>query len=1441
MNSISIYLALNGEAGALRAPRRLASLRLGESPRVRQRLSLTAGQEQWLTRLLGFLRDYLWLTFAMAVLLNSPRILGHDVDEPRNENVSFGDQVTGVLGFAHRLSKLAGDLDPWGSGAQHTVLLDTVSFAIESGPAQLRLVSAPSSGSNHSSAERLVFELAFANDQPGTTVGVLRIVARVKPEEAGGETYRYTWTIRITANSVADNYRILSVTRRPRNAAGAEVHERDGELQVLYRLDGLALPDQISPKISAYWLFADSSVTLIKSEAASHAPGIHEFLVDMLSVRAVPNGAVAIMAIVDPIPAEPDKKDNGGAVYMPEYKVQSLQWLADGSVSCRYSVFGETLYRDNPKIAVWWSEPSAGKNAIPTLVSSAFNRKVPIRLDQPGIPSRNLSTAIFPMHETPGTYEFTIRGLLAPWYFDGKDKTLDLKVELDSGNDAPERDESNNTASIPVAPISYELIDAPAHGDSLRRVYLWMKPHRPWLAKWANRYAVDPRAIAAAIAWEAAVNVADRWRGSLVNLGYGPGKMRGIFDSLDPFNEVVGHQVEQLGYLKPVDPYTRSKLVKKPSTCLQYIAAVLNAYAVEAENQPLLVPDSTLQIPYRIRNRPDLLCHFYQGTGVEPREIVETQYFKNKRLVCAPNDCIEGDTQSIPSNYYPDRQLIPMSLWIKQNRKYLNDLVRGLKYSPGKPPQPGVVGPVNIHPIDGKLPPLIRCCGGTTMELTPEGDYAKKATRRNLLPADAPVEEVEDVDWSPPEWNPDIAAEEGLSIEQSVLPSLRIERSAADAWQLAWSPDPLLRLESSLDLVNWTPVEGSLGAEKQIIRPDSTGRFFQLGFAPEAEADPELETPPLTDPVTGLLTTAPLPRSPADGRLHVSRLPRFRWTAVEGATGYRLLITPLDSGRNPVWFDVPASTASEISFSSPTDLGAGLDFQWQVAARNNAGLGPYSSALQFTTDDAYPVERLSPTDGAVNVSIHAVLRWQAVPSADGYDFEVLDDGRLVAGYGINYSGGPYRDTSVALDLDYGHTYRWRVRPRLLPQGNLWSAYTSFTTQDSPGSPTLLFPDSGDLNVPVRATLEWGGVTGARGYDYEVLDGDKVVAGYGVTYSGPYPETYVELSLEYGKVYRWRVRARVLPQDNPWSEYRSFQTRPVPPPPSLISPADGAGDLEASVRLVWASVEGAEGYDYEVWDAAGRFAGYGITYSGPYRATSVTLDHFVYGQTYYWKVRARVLAENNAWSETRSFVIGKPPVTTLKSPANHATGLGRKTTLVWSPVDHADGYDFEVWTDAGLVAGYGITYSGGPYRSTSVDLVLDPGTTYYWHARPRVLPQGNVWTETWTFSTKPESSTSVPGVPVLISPAKDATGVHRPTTIEWLGDKNASSYDYEIRYAPSDGGSRQLVDSGNTTATSHVSTALASGRNYYWRVRAIGPGGVSAWSKEWHFTTRTTAN
>jgi len=96
------------------------------------------------------------------------------------------------------------------------------------------------------------------------------------------------------------------------------------------------------------------------------------------------------------------------------------------------------------------------------------------------------------------------------------------------------------------------------------------------------------------------------------------------------------------------------------------------------------------------------------------------------------------------------------------------------------------------------------------------------------------------------------------------------------------------------------------------------------------------------------------------------------------------------------------------------------------------------------------------------------------------------------------------------------------------------------------------------------------------------------------------------------------------------------------------------------------------------------------------------------------------------------------------------------------------------------------------------------------------------------------STSVPTVPVLITPSNATTKVIIPPNLKWSTAAGAASY--QVQVSASSDFTSTIFDQSNIIATTVQVIGSTNSTLYYWRVRAANTFGSSDWSTIWSFTT-----
>jgi hypothetical protein len=257
-----------------------------------------------------------------------------------------------------------------------------------------------------------------------------------------------------------------------------------------------------------------------------------------------------------------------------------------------------------------------------------------------------------------------------------------------------------------------------------------------------------------------------------------------------------------------------------------------------------------------------------------------------------------------------------------------------------------------------------------------------------------------------------------------------------------------------------------------------------------------------------------------------------------------------------------------------------------------------------------------------------------------------------------------RVTSTTLSGLADGTYYWRVQAVSFPPdpyfplfGN-WTATRSLTitrqAPGTPGTPTLMSPDGTQFHPEESFPLTWTAAPGAARYRLQLASSQTFAPGTvlddipesGTTGHAPLIDLRTPL---FARVFGVASDG-TLGLPSPTLALRLTFRAPVPPPPKLLSPADGA-TVTLPVALSWTPDPNPQTAGYElVISSTPHFSG-GCA-GAALCVTSLTpplwVVHSLAAGTYFWRVRSsHGLAGPDrgavtAWSAARSFTISSAP-------------------------------------------------------------------------------------------------------------------------------------------------------------------------------------------------------
>src|SRR6185369_10073112 len=442
---------------------------------------------------------------------------------------------------------------------------------------------------------------------------------------------------------------------------------------------------------------------------------------------------------------------------------------------------------------------------------------------------------------------------------------------------------------------------------------------------------------------------------------------------------------------------------------------------------------------------------------------------------------------------------------------------------------------------------------------------------------------------------------------------------------------------------------------------------------------------------------AAAPAAPSDTNFAVGSNVQFTW-APSPVSGVSYDVVAWQNINSPT-----VVCANQAGSSCSAVFNTAGQWSWAIKTKKPTCNDVGSGAKNFTIGclSGQPVLQ-SPANNATNVSQNVTLSWAAVAGADNYDVYISTNtcgvnGQLATASGTTFNPPP---------LNAGTTYGWRVVAKKANCPGTTSSCGTFTTAaaacNAPGSFDLRSPN----NVTTSATpqLLWNGANNASKYVVhlgtsnppQTTNSDPIVTG----------TSFVPQSLSPG-TYFWNVDA--YPSCSTTISTRSsstfsFTVRNCPATaPQLVSPANGAANIDNPVKFDWNPVIGASSYRVLVAIDGGTPAAIGTT-------NETELQVNVPGSSIEWWVEANFdgcpAVASQHFHFTTTACPPNPGTPAIVSPHDGATGLTSPVSLQWSGVTGAKAYIILASFNGGASVAIAIT------TATQLSVSL-PAGSYSW--------------------------------------------------------------------------------------------------------------------------------
>ena len=617
----------------------------------------------------------------------------------------------------------------------------------------------------------------------------------------------------------------------------------------------------------------------------------------------------------------------------------------------------------------------------------------------------------------------------------------------------------------------------------------------------------------------------------------------------------------------------------------------------------------------------------------------------------------------------------------------------------------------------------------------------------------------------------------------------------------------------------------------------------------------------------------PAPISPIDGYTTSPDLtdyaplaiPEFTWTAVEGATSYRLQV----SGDIGFTTTVVNITTPNVSYTptlptSTTQFPDGT-WYWRVRVEAPAPIGEYSEVWSFNKVWATETNRPylnEPLDGAtVDFYDSPLFSWGPVMGAAKYKLQIYSS---PGGWATTvYSATTLTTTHQPNEKLANGTYFWRVIP--VDVGGFEGTPSdewSFISDYDPVELALITPEN-NAEPTFTPTFKWTAVRGAQYYRLQYSTDPSFSAN--VTQVDTRNTSYTPTATLPNDVnYYWRVRVHSGDSISDWTSSRTFIKRWYIKP-ILLTPTNNYQHQRFPV-FSWTPVPGASYYKVEISVNPGFSPIYDSgetanTFFSPSKYNGAT-------NTYYWRVtpydgngKAGVSSNTSSYRSYNDSVAPSlvfplfyyEPHPYLNPHEDRTVALpvfiwNRVSIPVGSPDQgdvYADAYRLQVSTDPTFST---ILWTVDTENTTATPSLDNPFTPlaeidYFWRVRPLIGgSESGQWSQIWKARFNPSMI-----LPPEIRPTDGFEFAESTPLLEWFPISGVTAYEVQIS---DDDTFTTILDSASVSNPVYAPTDNLARRSlgdvdfgiYYWRVRGL-PDGV--WSEtrrfqiaaqsQWQFT------
>jgi len=486
--------------------------------------------------------------------------------------------------------------------------------------------------------------------------------------------------------------------------------------------------------------------------------------------------------------------------------------------------------------------------------------------------------------------------------------------------------------------------------------------------------------------------------------------------------------------------------------------------------------------------------------------------------------------------------------------------------------------------------------------------------------------------------------------------------------------------------------------------------------------------------------------------------------------------------------------------------------------------GDYSYLGRLALDLPDMPNPLFPLNNSTEVTTSPTVQWSPVLNAFSFQIQVSTS----SSFGSLEHDVIIPDVNqLQLSIENGLTnYFYRVRAINNLGESSWSDVVTFRTRLA--FPKAVNPEQLENGLGSSVVFNWSSVPQAQSYWLQLSNSKNFENTLIADESGLSQTTFTVTGLSDNNTYYWRLKAERVGSESDWSPTNQFTVNLPPAAPLPISPENGLVNSDTlSVKFQWGPVLNANDFQVQI-SRSELFEE--PDFDEITTLTEISIPRLQSHTTYYWRVRARNIGGESAWSSTRSLVtiIAPPSQVNLVTPTNNQNGVSISPYMKWNKALRGDKYRIQVSTTQ--------SFASFVVNAETIDTTLQardliPNRTYYWRVRSSNSGGDGSWSTTFSFATIDANKTTAP---ILSLPGNDAIDLTSPVQLVWQTTAGASAYRVQLSLAADFATS--VVDTTGVQSTFYIVPQLLTSERYYWRVSALNIAGESSWSETRTFRT-----